>query len=190
MSSSFFAPRPIAFSTCLWYHIRMRYISLAFTGYRTEKLPFAPDEENIGKLKEKLCIIIGEQSKLGVRYFMTGMCRGSDLIAADAVLSLREKLGIALWCAVPFEGHRNTIPENELALYDRVLRQADGVVVLHKGVVRSGEYGRLYNERNRYMVDHCDGLIAICPGHDIKPGGTKNTVEMALKAGKNVIYVL
>ena len=168
----------------------MRYISLAFTGYRTEKLPFSPDEENIGKLKEKLSVIIGEQSKLGVKYYMTGMCRGSDLIAADAVLSLREKLGIELWCAVPFEGHRNTIPADELGLYDKVLSRADGVVVLHKGAVSGHDYGRLYNERNRFMIGHCDGLIAICPGHDIIPGGTKNTVEMARAAGKKVIFVL
>ena len=32
----------------------MRYISVAFTGYRTEKLPFAPTDANMRILKEKI----------------------------------------------------------------------------------------------------------------------------------------
>lgn len=168
----------------------MRYVSLAFTGYRTEKLPFPPDEKNLSALRDRLAEIISGQTALGVRYYMTGMCRGSDLIAADAVLSLRDKLGIELWCAVPFRGHRQTIPKNELGLYDAVLEKANGVVVVRKDTPDASEYGRCYNERNRFMVDHCDGLIAICPERDITPGGTKNTVEMARRAGKKVIFVL
>lgn len=168
----------------------MRYVSVAFTGYRTEKLPFEPNEKNIAALSEKISRTISEQAELGVKYFMSGMCRGSDLIAADAVLSLREKTGIELWCAVPFAGHRKTIPDNELPLYDRIIGNANGVVTLCKYTPDVSEYGRLYNERNYYMVSHCDGLIAICPGQDILPGGTKNTVEMARRAGKKVIFVL
>ena len=165
----------------------MRYVSLAFTGYRTEKLP---PEPGAGKLKEMIAGIIRGEAERGVKYFMSGVCHGADLIAADAVLGLREELGIELWCAVPFLGHRDTIPRAELELYDRVLESADGSIVLCKRRPDPSEFGRLYNERNRFMVQRCDGLIAICPGHDIQPGGTKNTVEMARHAGKNVIFVL
>lgn len=172
------------------YDTRMRYISVAFTGYRTEKLPFAPTDENIRKLSEKIKNAVREQAAAGVKYFMSGVCRGSDLIAADAVLSLRAELGIQLWCAVPFKNHRSTIPHSELELYDKVLSSADGVAVLYKGEADGADFGRLYNERNRYMIDHCDGLIAVCPEHDILPGGTKNTVEYAKRAGKKIIYLL
>ena len=168
----------------------MRYISIAFTGYRTEKLPFPPDTEHIRALSEKLKNIIEDQASAGVRYFMTGMCRGSDLIAADAVLSLREKLGIQLWCAVPFRNHRQTVPDGELALYDRILSLSDGKVTLYKQNADPSDFGRLYNERNRYMVDHCDGIIAVCPEHNILPGGTKNTVDYAKRCGKRIFYVL
>lgn len=168
----------------------MRYVSVAFTGYRTEKLPFTPTDGNLKKLSGKIKNAVREQAALGVKYFMSGVCRGSDLIAADAVLSLRGELGIELWCAVPFKNHRLTIPKNELPLYDSVLSRANGVVVLYKQDADGADFGRLYNERNRYMIDHCDGLIAVCPENDILPGGTKNTVEYAKKAGKKIVYLL
>jgi len=168
----------------------MRYVSLAFTGYRTEKLPFEPTAENLRALSDKIRGVIETEAGRGVKYFMSGVCRGSDLIAADAVLSLRDKLGIQLWCAVPFRNHRSTIPAGELALYDKVISGADGVVVLYKKDAAGADFGRLYNERNRYMIDHCDGLIAVCPERGIIPGGTKNTVDFAKRAGKNIIYVL
>ena len=168
----------------------MRYISAAFTGYRTEKLPFEPTAENLRALSDKIKKVIENEAGLGVKYFMSGVCRGSDLTAADAVLSLRRQLGIQLWCAVPFKNHRSTIPYNELSLYDRVLSEADGVVVLYKQDAAGADFGRLYNERNAFMISHCDGLIAVCPENDILPGGTKNTVDMAKRAGKKIIYVL
>lgn len=168
----------------------MRYISVAFTGYRTEKLPFEPNEKNVSLLSDKIKKAITAEAALGVKYFVSGVCRGSDLIAADAVLSLRPEYGIELWCVVPFKNHRVTIPDNELELYDKVLSQSNGNIVLYKQDADGADFGRLYNERNRYMVDRCDGLIAVCPKNDILPGGTKNTVEFALRAGKKVIYIL
>ena len=40
--------------------------------------------------------------------------------------------------------------------------------------------------RNRYMVDHSDLLIAV---HDGLPGGTRYTIEYALRRGVNIIDV-
>ena len=168
----------------------MRYVSLAFTGYRTEKLPFEPTKENLAALKEKIMSAAENEIRAGVKYFMSGVCRGSDLIAADAVLSLKQKYGVELWCAVPFKNHRTTIPKNERELYDKVIQNANGVLVLYKQDADGADFGRLYNERNRFMVSRCDGLIAVCEEKEILPGGTKNTVEFALRAGKKVIYVL
>ncbi len=165
-----------------------RYISLAFTGYRTEKLPFPLTGTNAARLKARIMQTVAEQAELGVKYFLTGMCRGSDLIAADAVLSLRGKLGIELWCAVPFDGQRQTVPREELGLYDKVIKNANGRIILCRNAVPS-DYPKLYNERNRYMVNKCDGLIAVCSEDRIQPGGTKNTVEMAKKLDKKIIYV-
>lgn len=165
-----------------------RYISLAFTGYRTEKLPFSPTEKNLAELKERIAAVIREQAGLGVKYFMSGVCHGADLLAADAVLGLREELGVELWCAVPFAGHRSVIPREELRLYDKVLKEADGCVVLCKNAAPE-DHARLYNERNHYMVNKCDGLIAVCDKDRLLPGGTRNTVKMAEKLNKKIIYV-
>ncbi|MBQ3870291.1 MAG: DUF1273 family protein [Clostridia bacterium] len=165
-----------------------RYISLAFTGYRTEKLPFPLTADNFTQLKVRIMRTVTEQAELGVKYFLTGMCRGSDLIAADAVLTLRGRLGLELWCAIPFDGQRNTVPREELALYDRIIKNANGKIVLERNAAPS-DYPRLYNERNRYMVNRCDGLIAVCDEDRILPGGTKNTVETAKRMNKKIVYV-
>lgn len=162
--------------------------SIAFTGYRPAKLPFSCTRENIFKLKALISRSVCELSEGGVRHFMTGMCPGIDLWAAQVVLELRAERGLQLWCAVPFDTHRDTIPSSELSAYDEVLRLADGAVVLARGVTSSG-YGRSYNGRNRYMVNRCDGLIAVCDPGCIIPGGTRNTVMMARAAGKPIFYV-
>ncbi len=165
-----------------------RYISLAFTGYRTEKLPFAPTEENFAALRCRIADVIRAETARGVKYYMSGVCHGADLIAAEAVIELRRELGIELWCAIPFEEHRRTVPQAELKRYDRVLKEANGCVVLGKNEDHT-DYARLYNERNFYMINKCDGLIAVCGEYTVRPGGTKNTVEMAKKLNKKIIYV-
>ena len=165
-----------------------RYISLAFTGYRTEKLPFPLTDENSAELRRRIAEVIREEAERGVKYFMSGVCHGLDLIAAEAVMELKKELGIELWCAIPFEGHRRTVPQSELSRYDRVLKEANGCVILGKNADHT-DYARLYNERNYYMINKCDGLIAVCERYAIRPGGTKNTVEMAKKLNKKIIYV-
>ena len=40
--------------------------------------------------------------------------------------------------------------------------------------------------RNRYMVDHASRLIAVFDGQE---GGTRRTVEYALRSGLEVVYV-
>ena len=165
-----------------------RYISLAFTGYRTEKLPFAPTEENFTELRSRIAETVRAEALRGVKYFMSGVCHGADLIAAEAVIGLKSELGVELWCAIPFEGHRRTVPQSELQRYDKVLREANGCIVLGKNADHA-DYARLYNERNYFMINRCDGLIAVCGEFDVRPGGTKNTVEMAKKLHKKIIYV-
>ncbi len=164
-------------------------MSAAFTGYRISKLPFTPTEENIGKLKEKIKSTVKALYCEGFRFFYSGMCDGVDIWAAEAVLEVKEEFSdISLICAVPFEGHADRLRGYELEEYNRILSKAYRVDIL-KGRITYREIARAFNERNKYMVDNSDALIAVCNGDNMTPGGTANTVKMAKKKGIEIIFI-
>lgn len=163
--------------------------SAAFTGYRVSKLPFEPTEENVGKLKENLKAAVRSLYEKGFRFFYSGMCNGVDIWAALAVLDVKKELSdIELICAVPFEGHADKLKGQELEEYNGILSKAYKAVVL-RGRVTYKELARAFNERNKYMVDNSDALIAVCNGEKMTPGGTANTVKMAKKKGIEIIFI-
>ena len=88
----------------------------AFTGYRPGKMPWGFDErdgrclEFKFRLREALEYLIG----LGYADFMSGGAQGFDLIAAELVLSLREKYPwIRLIMVLPFEGQADRWDEDQ-----------------------------------------------------------------------------
>lgn len=163
--------------------------SAAFTGYRISKLPFAPTEENIGRLKERIKSTVKELYCEGFRFFYSGMCNGVDIWAALAVLEVKEEFpDISLICAVPFEGHGDKLKGDELEEYNKILSKAYRVDIL-KGRITYKELARAFNERNKYMVDNSEALIAVCGSDNMTPGGTANTVKMAKKKGIEIIFI-
>ena len=65
--------------------------------------------------------------------------------------------------------------------YRRILEQCDYETMVQEHYTRE-----CMQRRNRYMVDHSDLLIAV---HDGLPGGTRYTIEYALRRGVNIIDV-
>ena len=169
---------------------RNRYIAAAFTGYRPSKMPFEVTEENIRRYQRRIEEEIERQAALGIRYFMSGMCNGADLWAAEAVLRVkREKAPhIELYAIVPFEGQDRYFSTAEKKLYRQILAEAAKTVVLSPRVA-GREAAQAFDRRNRYMVEHCDVLIALCEHENIKPGGTRNTVRYAKDTGKTVVFL-
>lgn len=67
-------------------------------------------------------------------------------------------------------------------LYQEILSKADSVVQ-----VSTLEYEqRLMQQRNRWMVDHADEVIAVWNGN---ASGTKNCVDYTRSCGKDVIWI-
>ena len=164
-------------------------LSAAFTGYRISKLPFEPTSENINRLKAKLKEAVNTLYLKGFRTFYSGMCNGVDIWAAEAVLEFKKEFpDTALICAVPFEGHSDKLKGDELEAYRRITDNALRVDIL-KGRITYRETARAFNERNKYMVDNSDALIAVCNKDSLTPGGTANTVKMAQKKGIDIIFV-
>ena len=153
----------------------------AFAGYRPAKMPWGYDERDARcaefrfRLRESLEYLIGR----GYVDFMSGGALGFDLMAAEMVLSLREKYPwIRLIMVIPFDGQADKWTEEQRRRWLWVIEASDRVVhVSHaydKGV---------FFRRNHYLVEHADLLLA---AYDGKPGGTAGTVAYARRHGTRV----
>ena len=79
-------------------------MSVCFSGYRPEKLPWGGDESDprCAVLKKRLYDAAESACAEGYRHFICGMARGVDLYACEAVLQLREKYrDVTVEAAIP-----------------------------------------------------------------------------------------
>lgn len=154
-----------------------------FTGYRPSKLPF--DITKTGsteyiKFENEVLEEILKVCNEGVRTFYTGMAMGFDILAAELVLSLKNayETPLKLICVLPFEAQCDTFSLEWKERYERILTQCDEKIVLQK------EYNKgCYQKRNIFMVDNSDCVLT---WYDGKSGGTRNTIDYALKNSRYV----
>ena len=119
----------------------------------------------------------------GYTYFISGMALGIDMICAEIVLELKKKYkNVMLECAIPCLNQEKKWPLSAQERYKKILKKADIVQYVSKA-----EYtDSCMNDRNNYMVEQSDVVIAVWNG---RPSGTGNTVRMAKIAGKKVRIV-
>ena len=117
----------------------------------------------------------------GCDRFLCGMAAGFDLAAGECLIDLKEKYRIAVVACVPYLGQERGFSEGDRARYRSLLQACDETVVLHERY----ENGCLL-ERNRYMVDRADILLAYCLRDK---GGTAYTVRYAQKQGIPVYLI-
>ena len=138
-----------------------------FTGHRPEKL--TADSEAI---KASLAAEIDAAIADGITVFITGMARGVDMWAAELVLARRAKNpGVTLFCAIPYEGFEKKWADTWRDLYQSILAQANGSKVFQPHFTYAS-----FQERNRWMVDHSERVIAVFNG---EKGGKNNTLDYA-----------
>ena len=183
-------------------------VSIAFTGHRPVKLACGYDESHpvCLRVKERLeKLIRAEAVSCGRLRFLTGMAMGTDIWAAELVLKVRAsapEADVELVCAVPYEGHIEVMAdEGWRRRYRTVLAAAAEVRVLAPSFTRS-----CMEERDRWMVDHADRVIAVLnearamarimeiaklPPEQAIPAdsGTAVTVRYALSLGKPVTAI-
>ena len=88
-------------------------MSVCFSGYRPEKLPWGGDESDprCAVLKKRLYDAAESACAEGYRHFICGMARGVDLYACEAVLQLREKYrDVTVEAAIPRFTASSTVP--------------------------------------------------------------------------------
>lgn len=148
-----------------------------FTGHRPEKLKIS---EN--RLAELLEAEIRKAIGNGFTTYITGMAKGTDLVAAEIVLRLRERDDrLKLICALPHPGFGLHWGGGWTERFRQVLAAAD----LTRCICPQFSYAS-YQLRNEWMVRHSSLVIGVFNG---ERGGTKNTLDYAEKAGVPCIVI-
>jgi uncharacterized phage-like protein YoqJ len=109
---------------------------------------------------------------------ITGMALGVDQWAAY----IAYKLKIPFIAAIPFEGQELAWPGQSQRTYNILRKLADKEVIVSEG----GYSAEKMQTRNKWMVDHCNTLIAIFDG---SKGGTGNCVNYAQSINKNIYLI-
>ena len=130
----------------------------AFTGHRPKGLGYPESDERCAALKEKLrSLIIRMIEEEGVTHFISGMAQGVDMYTAEIVLELKKQY-----------------PQITLECAIPYERQA-------------AHWSAALRDRNRYMVDHADIVLAVCNMR--LHSGTRQTVWFAQNRRKPVWLV-
>jgi predicted Rossmann fold nucleotide-binding protein DprA/Smf involved in DNA uptake len=115
-----------------------------------------------------------------ILHIISGMAIGIDMICAELVLELKDSYqDSTLEAAIPNREQDLLWSQKYRDRYARILERCDSIHSV------SEEYtDDCMEQRNEYMADKCDLLLAVWNG---KPGGTGNTVRYAEKKKKPII---
>ena len=150
------------------------FSSCAFTGHRELKEGFS-----LQRLEET----IDELLSLGVRTFYNGLAVGFDLISAELVLQKKQLFpDIRLVGCIPFENQARYYSPQDKKRYEHILSRCDERVIVSETYTKE-----CYFQRNRFMCDRADCLIAYCLKNN---GGTAYTVKYFQKTKPNRVYFL
>lgn len=164
--------------------MRARPISCCFTGHRPGKLPWGSNENDprCVALKQRLGDAIEVAYAAGYRHFICGMARGCDFYFCEAVLQLRGKYAdVTVEAAIPCPSQADSWPAAERRRYHRLVESCD-----YETLVQEAYSPGCMQRRNRYMVDHAGLLIAV---HNGQPGGTRSTIEYAMRRGLTIVDI-
>ncbi|MDD4415931.1 MAG: SLOG family protein [Proteiniphilum sp.] len=163
----------------------MRSFACAFTGHRPMKFSFGYDEEadKCIRLKRILAEQISALISCGVSVFYSGMAQGVDQWGASIVLVMKQQYpNVRLTAVLPYETQANKWSPEQRERYFDMLTQCDDVVTLNLHYT-----SQCMLERNRYLVDHADYVLAVYDGG--AKGGTAYTVRYAREKNRQVTVI-
>ena len=154
---------------------------LGVTGHRPKGLPWGYNEnlQSCKKFKHELCEYLENLIKGGFNHFIFGLALGIDMLFAEIIIKLKEKYdNIILEGAIPCENQSIKWSQKEKDRYKSIVSNCDIIRYISKNYTST-----CMQERNKYIVDKCDMLLAIWNG---KPSGTRNTIHMAQSKGCHI----
>ena len=160
-------------------------MTACFTGHRPHKLPWGKEEADprCAVLKLRLIAAIEAALAAGCTDYLTGMAQGVDTYAAEAVLALKKlHPDITLHCVLPYRDQAISWAEGDRARHAAILDRADLVTTLSEFYFQG-----CMQQRNRYLVDHADRIIAVCGASET--GGSAGTLAYAKKRGLHTTII-
>lgn len=158
---------------------------VAVTGHRPDKLGgyvWTPlSRYVVARLEHELRTLEPDEA-------ITGMALGVDQWFGWLCVKLR----IPFTAAVPFEGQELVWPRPEQRVnYHRLLGHAKKIVVVTRLSAEerrsdSAMVSKAMRDRNKWMVDRCDRLLAVWDG---SAGGTGNCVREAHRVGRPITQI-
>lgn len=177
----------------------MDTVIIAGTGHRPPKLKgsyqsYGLWDENIVSYENVLLKILKKYIDKGLKiHIISGMAMGWDTILFKVGVKLQNTYGIdkvSLEGAIPCTNQDIKWKKRDQKRYNLMMKTLD-----KKGNKKtfisthdfSWKYGNQMQERNKYMVDNCDVLIAC---YDGTQGGTQNCIDYAKeKSSCNIINI-
>ncbi|MBE6961556.1 MAG: DUF1273 domain-containing protein [Ruminococcaceae bacterium] len=161
--------------------MRGRQSACSFTGHRPAKLPWGMREEDrrCVALKQRIADAVEIAYEEGYRHFLCGMAMGCDFYFCECVLALRaRKPDVTVEAVIPCPTQPDNWPAEAVRRYRALVEACD-----YETVVSAQYTPGCMQRRNRYLVDHASLLIA---AYDGSSGGTRNTIQYALRRGITV----
>lgn len=143
---------------------------VAVTGHRPEQLG------DLEWVRETLSRVLAEENP---SLLYQGMAAGADLLSAGISYELR----IPYIAVKPWAGHCPR--ESDRKLYSQVSANAFQIIEVDPSLSYPGVW--VYHNRNKYMVDHADILIAVWNGSS--SGGTASCVKYARQKSIPIIQI-
>lgn len=162
--------------------MRGRQSACCFTGHRPGKLPWRYREEDPDcvALKQRIADAVETAYQEGYCHFLCGMAQGCDLYFCEAVLDLRSRHPeVTVEAAIPCPTQAEGWPSDQRERYARLVAACDFETLVSDRYTAS-----CMQRRDRYMVDHASLLIAAFDG---TPGGTRYTMEYAMRRGLQIV---
>lgn len=167
------------------YTFHMRSTTLCFSGHRPGKIPWLINDESEKciQLKKRIFETVHAAFSAGYTHFISGMAKGVDIIAAEAVIAYKKlQPQITLECALPYRDQSSLWEAKQKLRHQAVMEKADVVTVLSEHYTHN-----CMDARNKYMVDSSGGIAVVFDG--AQKGGTYNTLKYAQKKGLTIYRI-
>ena len=160
---------------------------IAITGHRPNKLAGGYNlttPQNVELQKRITDVVLEQYEGRDGLHMISGMALGIDTLYALVAMDLQDRgLNIALEAAIPCADHTSKwFNKVDVNRWHTIVDRADKVTQVSD---KPYDY-KCMQDRNEYMVDECDSLIAVWDG---TKGGTGNCVKYAKSQNKTIIVI-
>ena len=169
--------------------------TVCITGHREKNvIPYGSDPSyssvTISAVKLMLFKYLDAAYEKGYRDFISGLATGTDLWAAQYIISKKNKdNSVRLIGAMPYLRHAEFFPQDYRKILAEVEEEADLLLTVSTDPKityrRTGPCSELYRNRNHFLVDSSSAVIAFLSEGSFA-SGTGQTVSYAKRKGKKI----